>query len=211
MPAKKILKRVKKTASPSRSPARRKARDSSPELPADDETLPELPALDVENSDDASSQASLRSHVSQHSQPSQRSQPSQPSGSQPPSAQPTKKQKLQKTQLNREDEEKVAGWFLEHEIFWNKSHPQYKDKILKERMLAELAEVLDPGMTGAQLGRWLSSMRTQYGKLIKGDQQNLTEKQKWILKNFEVCRAYINRMPSRSGVKVSYFFCPYFF
>jgi hypothetical protein len=194
-------KRAKKTpastpvaSSPRRSP-------SPIEHTSEDDPVPEV--------SDVESDGSRASHASQGSQASHASQAGRAS-------QQTKRKKYkERLILDPEDQDTVAGWFRQNEMFWNKYHEEYKNKALKLRMLEDLAATLNSKTcTADQLRTWLESMRTQFGKLCKAGPSGsgkpiLTEREAWILRNFEVCRAHITRLPGRSGIKVGFFFGPY--
>ena len=61
--------------------------------------------------------------------------------------------------------------------------------------------------SGPRLKCWVDSLRTQYGKLTKrasGSGGRLSDRDKWILDKFSFLSRHIYRIPSRSGVDVSF-------
>ena len=101
----------------------------------------------------------------------------------------------------------MADWYREHELFYDKTRKDYRDMKLKHRLLEEKAATLTNPCTGAQLKRWLESMRTCFGKLIRAGpsgsaKQNPTDKEAWIMSNFSCCQPFIARAPGRQAVKV---------
>ena len=119
----------------------------------------------------------------------------------------TKSVRRDKLILSPEDENEVALWYQQNEIFYNRHLKDYKNTQKKDRMLEEKAKTLKTLCTGKQLKTWLESMRTAYGKLKKhgpsgAEKKNPTEKESWILQNFSCCEPYIRRAPGRQAVKV---------
>ena len=128
---------------------------------------------------------------------------------QPPAPPPLApaRQRKEKLCLSADDEQDVADWFKANEIFYNKSLRAYRDNKRKERLYEEKAATLTTECTGKQLKTWLESMRTTFGKLKRAgpsgtEKPNPTDKESWILRNFECCAPYIYRAPGRQAVKL---------
>ena len=121
---------------------------------------------------------------------------------------PSRNKRKDKLILTPEEEQDIANWFRENELFYDKTRKDYTDSKVKQRILDEKAATLNPPRTGLQLKTWLDSMRTSAGKLIKQGPSgtaklNPTVKEKWICQNFGFLIEHIRRVPSRQAINVS--------
>ena len=129
------------------------------------------------------------------------------SGSEVASETETKRPAREKLNLCPEDEEKVAQWYQDNDVFYNKHHRGYKDTRKKDQMLEEMARTLETPCTGKQLKTWLESMRTQFGRLIRAGPSgsaklNPTEKEAWVLRSFRCVEPFIRRTGGKSSSQV---------
>ena len=77
------------------------------------------------------------------------------------------RRKTNKLCLPAEDEQKIADWYRENPIFSDRTMRDYKDQQKKTRLMEEMAATLSVPCTAQQLKKWLESMRTYVGKLMK--------------------------------------------
>ena len=104
-----------------------------------------------------------------------------------------------------EEEQRLAYWYRDNPLFYDKTLRDHKDRDKKQRLLEEMVATLQAPQTAAQLKTWMESMRTAYGKLRKGPQPGsakkaLTYKDKWILDNFNFLAPHIRAVgASRAG------------
>ena len=104
-----------------------------------------------------------------------------------------------------DEEQTLAYWYRDHPLFYDRGHPHFRDRDMKQRLLEEMVATLQSPQTAVQLKTWMDSMRTAYGKLRKGPQPGsakraLTYKDKWILDNFNFLAPHIRAVgPSRAG------------
>ena len=104
-----------------------------------------------------------------------------------------------------EVEQRLAYWYRDNPLFYDRTHIEFKDRDMKQRLLEEMVATLEAPQTAVQLKTWMESMRTAYGKLRKGPQPGsakraLTYKDKWILDNFNFLSPHIRAVtPSRAG------------
>ena len=88
-----------------------------------------------------------------------------------PTKRPRKKPEP-KLQLAAKDERDLIEWYREHELLYNPQHAEFKDKGKKQRILDEKAQELAAtfpdryaSLSGERLGKYISSLRSQYSRL----------------------------------------------
>merc|ERR1712121_6903 len=113
----------------------------------------------------------------------------------------------QKSQMfNKREEGALAEWLQENDFIYNRTHEDYKNKIKKERVIAEKGRSLRPPRTLQEINRWIHTRRTQFGKLLKKQEgksgaarRRETDHERWILQTFQFFKRHIQRQrPSRS-------------
>lgn len=128
------------------------------------------------------------------------------SGEQCYSSSKAKKSRLMmmRSDLTAEDEESMVEWLRENPQIYNKKLSTYKDKGKKDALWAEQAQVL--GKDVSMLIVWYRSIRTRFGKLTKpksgAGTDDRTDRDKWILTNFEFLKPHIHEVQSRTIVSV---------
>ena len=113
--------------------------------------------------------------------------------------------------LIRRKELQIVEWLREQRLLYDKSHVDFKSREKKKRVLEEMAARLQIRVD--DLKKWITTKRTQYGKLRKGKKSgsgspNYTENDRFILKNFAFLDPFITRQrPTKTlGIEmVSYF------
>lgn len=97
-----------------------------------------------------------------------------------------KHNKLLRVEFSTGQEEELVQFFQDHPSFYDQSHPDFKNRAKKERLLEKAAEEMK--VTSLQVLTWFKSMRTIYGKLKRKKSGQgakvLTMRQKWTLNNF---------------------------
>lgn len=98
--------------------------------------------------------------------------------------------------LSRRKEQYLVDWLQAHPMIYDKSLKDYKNKEKKLRAWRTVAD--DLGKTPEELQRWFTTKRTQYGKLKRGKKSGsgrvqLTENEKFILRNFQFLDPFILR------------------
>ena len=110
-----------------------------------------------------------------------------------------KKAKI-KTDLTDEEEAEVVEWLRENEFIYNKKKKAYKDTHKKISRWQELAEKM--GKDVEMLMVWYNSLRTRYGRLLKTKSgqgvAERTERDEWIMQNFNFLQNHIYQSQSRS-------------
>ena len=86
-----------------------------------------------------------------------------------------------KLHLSPEDGQKVADWFVDHPIFYDKARRDYKDTALKSRKLEEIAASLSVPCSAHAFKTWLDSMPTSAGKLLKQGPSGTVVQRTWAL------------------------------
>ena len=99
--------------------------------------------------------------------------------------------------FSRRVEKDLAEWLQDNPFIYDKGHLDYKNREKKLRTFelkgAQIKEHPD------RIKRWISTKRTQYGKLTKkmaksgSGRLNLTAKDKWCLQLFNFMEAHISR------------------
>ena len=111
--------------------------------------------------------------------------------------------------LTEEQEEDLADWVKSHECLYMKGKREYKDTALKKNLWEKKAEEL--GVSTKSLTTWYDSIRTKVGKLTNqpsgSSAKSLTDRDRFILRNFDFLKSHIARMTSRLAVSVSHFTC----
>lgn len=108
-----------------------------------------------------------------------------------------------------EQEADLAEWLQQHPYLFDKGHPEYRNKPLRDRVKAEKAAMLEPPSTGKDIENWLRGMRTRFGKLSKaksGDgatKKTPSDRDRWILQLFQFMGQHIQRctQPKTLGPK----------
>ena len=99
--------------------------------------------------------------------------------------------------LSPHEEEDMVNWLQAHPVLFNKKLTSYKDTARKELLWKEIAEQL--GKPVMMLKTWYKRLRTRLGRLLKKPKSGagvedgeLTEREEWIVRNFEFMRAHID-------------------
>ena len=76
-----------------------------------------------------------------------------------------------------------------------------------DKLIYAKCNIFSCDFSDEQITTWFTSMRSQYGKLSNkksgdGNDQSLTERDKWICSMFGFLDKHIYRVPSRSSAKV---------
>ena len=99
----------------------------------------------------------------------------------------------------------MIEWLEANPVLYNKKLNLYKDTVKKEKLWRDKA--VEMGKSVDVLKIWYSSLRSRYGKLKKlrsgsGDGE-LTERDDWVLRNFEFLRPHIYELQKKTIVSVS--------
>lgn len=110
--------------------------------------------------------------------------------------------------LTAVEEESMVEWLREHPEMYNKKLQDYKNIQKKEALWQEKAQEMGKQVQVLQV--WYKSLRTRMGKLMKkksgqGDEE-LTDRDKWILSNLVFLKVHILAVHRRPLVSVSNFF-----
>lgn len=107
---------------------------------------------------------------------------------------PTKLPRMSpRMELSVPQEEELAQWFQEHAIFYDQSHPDFKNRGKKDRLVD--LKAAEMGVRPIQVITWFKTMRTVYGKLRKkrGQAEKITTmRQKWTLNNFAFLDSHLS-------------------
>ncbi|XP_068243833.1 uncharacterized protein [Palaemon carinicauda] len=97
-----------------------------------------------------------------------------------------------------------------HNLLYDKVDLEYRNKPRKDRVKKEKGDSMVPPVSPQDLGRWIRSRRTRYGKLSKsksgdGNPRIQSERDKWILTLFSFLGRHIQRsqQPKTLGPKES--------
>ncbi|XP_034020470.1 uncharacterized protein LOC117505047 [Thalassophryne amazonica] len=120
-------------------------------------------------------------------------------------SQAKKKRKKVAATLSREEEELMVEWLRDHPEMYDKRLSQYKNIQRKDALWDEKAREMKKDT--AKLKVWYKSLRTRMGKLMKkkttkGDEE-LTDRDKWILANLEFLRVHIARVHRKPFVSIA--------
>ena len=122
----------------------------------------------------------------------------------------TDKAKRQKAchTLSPQEEEDLVNWLQAHPVLFNKKLPSYKDTARKELLWKEIAEQL--GKPVMMLKTCYNSLKTRLGRHLKKPKSGagiedgeLTEREEWIVHNFEFMRVHIHGVQKKPLVNVS--------
>ena len=105
--------------------------------------------------------------------------------------------RVRQLSLARRKEYQIVEWLQDTPCLYDKGHPDFKSREKKKRALSEMAQKID--MTVEELTRWITTKRTQYGKLRKGKPtgtgaSTYTDNERFILKNFTFLDPFILRL-----------------
>ena len=107
--------------------------------------------------------------------------------------------------LNPEQEEDLIAWIKSHPELYDTHKNEYRKKEVKRELWVTKAQSLN--VTYAEIQQWYASQRTRFGKLLKPKSgkatKALTEREQWILQNFEFLRTHIQRQQARAPSSVS--------
>lgn len=110
--------------------------------------------------------------------------------------------------LTQDTEDELIDWIKNNPMLWDKTLNEYRNKQKKNALWEEKAKEVH--LTKDELYTWYDSLRTRYGRLLltkSGDgSKPLTDREQWILRNFEFVKGQITRQPSRQSCNVSSFF-----
>ena len=88
---------------------------------------------------------------------------------------------------------------------YDKTKNDYRKTDLKKKLWTDKGASLD--ITYEEIVQWYESQRTRFGKLLKTKSGQatkiLTEREQWILRNFEFLRLHITRQQGRVPSSVS--------
>ena len=120
---------------------------------------------------------------------------------------PQKKAKIV-TDLTLAQEEDMALWLQENELLYNKKLTAYKDYKKKETLWESKAASMEKDVQ--ILKTWYRSIRTRFGRLLhrkSGDgATEITERDHWILKNFDWLKSHVFEVQKKTTVSVSAMF-----
>ena len=115
---------------------------------------------------------------------------------------PTKKSKVD---FSPEEDQNMIEWLEENPVLYNKKLSLYKDTAKKEKIWRDKA--VEMGKSVDVLKVWYGSLRSRYGKLKKrrsgSEDADLTERDDWVLRNFEFLRPHIYEVQKKTIVSVS--------
>lgn len=106
--------------------------------------------------------------------------------------------------LKPEEEQSMVEWLTKNPLVYNKKLVAYKDITRKERLWKDKATELQKPVKLLKL--WYTSVRSRYGRLKKRcgeDVVDLTEREEWILRNFDFLRPFIYEVKQRIKKYVS--------
>jgi len=106
--------------------------------------------------------------------------------------------------LTAEEESSVAEWIRANPCIYDKGDLEHKDRGKRARLFQEKAEQLG-GLQAKDLQTWYTAQRNSYGKLVKRAPSGagavpLTDRQTWLLGQFDFLRSHMVAIPVRSGV-----------
>jgi hypothetical protein len=121
------------------------------------------------------------------------------------------KKKKRLTDLTPVQEQEMVEWLEFHPLLWNKKMMDYKDTGKKEAFWKTQAEKMEKDLE--MIMTWYRSIRTRFGRLKKlpsgSGTSELTERDQWVLTQFEFLRPFISEVRPRVTLSVSrtnYFF-----
>ena len=113
--------------------------------------------------------------------------------------------------IERKDEQGLIEWIRDHEILWNRSKEEFRNRREKEHLWSQKAQEL--GIDSKYLTTWYESLRTRYGRLRKKekgksgdgrvDTSMWTDRDKWVLESFKFLSDFVGEVPSRTLQSVS--------
>ena len=110
--------------------------------------------------------------------------------------------------LDEPVEEEIINWVKDHPMLYDKSLGAYRKCKDKKQMWTDKGK--EYGLSYEDIITWYESLRTRYGRLTKkksgAGAKKHTERETWILKNFQFLDLHIHRQPSRASCSVSTFF-----
>jgi len=110
--------------------------------------------------------------------------------------------------LSPEEEQHMVEWLESNTILYNRKLSSYKETVKKEKLWSDKA--VEMGKTVDVIKIWYASLRSRYEKLKKkrsgsGDME-LTERDEWVVRNFEFLRPHIYEVPKKTTASVSFKF-----
>ena len=119
-----------------------------------------------------------------------------------------KKRKRKQVILDEDMEKELGVWLQENPFLYNRGLHDFKNTARKLAVLKEKGQSLTPPLSVVELQRWISSMRTRYGRLTKLKSGQAaptvhTERDKWILQIFNFMGKHIvrHKKPKTLGLK----------
>ena len=116
-----------------------------------------------------------------------------------------KRQRVAPLLLTEDQEEGLSDWLKSNDFIYMKGKREYKDSARKKTLWEGKASEL--GIELKALMTWYESIRTRVGKLTTqpsgSSRPVVTDRDEFILKNFDFLKTHIARMPSRLAVSVS--------
>ena len=102
----------------------------------------------------------------------------------------------------------LGEWLQANSFLYDRDHTDYKNWQKKQRILEPKAKTLNPPLSGEELGRWIHTKRTRYGRLTKRLQKSgsgrhqLTALDKWILSLFQFIEPHIMRQKETKSLGI---------
>lgn len=100
-----------------------------------------------------------------------------------------------------DEEMQIVDFVKDHPQLYAKEHMHYVDKARKDALWREVGQLV--GRSGDDCRRWFTTQRTRYGKLTaeasksgSGKKYQLTERTKWVLREFKFMGPHIMRKAS---------------
>ena len=115
-----------------------------------------------------------------------------------------KKSRAKYVLLDPEQEQNLIDWLKSHPELYDIHKNEFRKTTLKVELWEAKAKSLD--ITLAELQQWYATQRTRFGKLLKKPGKHptaLTDREKWIMENFDFLKPHIHTHPSRQTSSVS--------
>ena len=122
-----------------------------------------------------------------------------------------KRQRVTPLLLTEDQEEGLSDWLKSNDFIYMKGKREYKDSARKKTLWE--GKALELGIEYKALMTWYESIRTRIGKLTSqpsgSSRTVMTDRDLFILRNFDFLKTQIARQPSRLAVSVSFTMSPW--
>ena len=112
-----------------------------------------------------------------------------------------KKSRAKSVLLDLEQEQDVVDWLKSHPELYDIHKKDFRKTELKLELWQAKAKSLK--ITYAENQQWYATQRTRFGKLLKPGKKVLTDRENWILANFDFLGTHIQRQQARQTSSVS--------